>query len=126
MADDGCDGITHGNRIRIAWTCLRARMIESRSHVRYGNDRCGPNGRVMVAVPRVRLNAWLLNSLSISNARVRYDPKQPIPFLKGVHVTAPLPAKQKARRSGPLRSRILPRRIGQAWRERESTTRLRR
>ena len=31
MADDGCDGIAHGVRNRVAWTCMHAIMIERQS-----------------------------------------------------------------------------------------------
>src|SRR4030095_7387680 len=41
MADDGCDGIAHGIRNRITWTCMHAIMIERRSR-QLALSACGP------------------------------------------------------------------------------------
>ena len=41
MADDGCDGIAHGVRNRVAWTCMQVIMIERQSR-QLGLSACGP------------------------------------------------------------------------------------
>ena len=54
MADDGCDGIAHGYRTRVAWTCMHAIMIERQSR-QLGLSACGrtpPVTRRAESVPR--------------------------------------------------------------------------